>query len=296
MPESVRLPAESDELPRFGAHSIVRFDPESLGFDYRFSHLVLRVSDLDRSVAWYRDILGFDFMGLDLTAEDRRHAVLQMNSGQLLLLVQAEPGEGIHPGTSSVHHAFEFTPSQYRRLITRLQSSGYSVDDNRAQFRANGEYSTDLWDPDGHRFQLQTHAPEATEVIVAGAGIVDCCASDDYAAGDVKTFGKGDFFLSRLPDGFLAMSRWCMHINGKVVYQMEHWRFWCPFHGATYDRRGNPTDETKPDLCALRLHPISFSPEGHVLVNTDTVVERQYYTADQAAQPPQAKLTAAKGV
>jgi catechol 2,3-dioxygenase-like lactoylglutathione lyase family enzyme len=257
-----------------------------VGFDYRFSHLVLRVADLERSAGWYRDILGLAFLGWDLTAEERRHAVLQMNSGQLVILVQAEPGEVVRPGTSSVHHAFEYTPSQYRRLIARLQQRGYSVEDNRAQFRANGEYSTDVWDPDGHRFQLQTHAPEATEVIVPGAGFIDCGPAEAYAIGEVKSFAKGDFFLSRLPEGFLAMSRWCMHINGKVIYQKEHWRFWCPYHGASYDRRGNPTDETKPDLCALRLHPLSFSAEGHVLVNTDTVIERRCYTPDQAVQPP----------
>jgi catechol 2,3-dioxygenase-like lactoylglutathione lyase family enzyme len=278
------LPTPSDAGPLFAGHGQRVDAPDAPAAAPRFSHFVVEVTDLARSEAWYRDVIGLDVLGRDLTAEDRPHAVLQMNTGQLFILVQRPTVQPHRPGSAGVHHGFLLTPNQYRRAQERLEAHGYDVADTRQQFRARGEYSMDVLDPDGHRYQLQTYGPEAREIIRPGVGVVDCGPADRYKVGEVKAFKEGDFFLVRLREGFLALTRWCTHMNGRVVYQRAHWRFWCPFHGAIYDRRGAPIGD-RPDVCPLRLNAISFSPDGHVLVDTDAVLERDCYAPDQAASP-----------
>ena len=97
----------------------------------------------------------------------------------------------------------------------------------------------------------------------------------------------------RLAEGFLAVSRWCSHMNGLLVYQKEHWRFWCAMHTATYDRRGVPTCATTrfPDLLPLRMHPVRIGDDGHVLVDSDRVIVRTAYEPGQEVQP---RATAAR--
>lgn len=251
----------------------------------KFSHFVIEVTDLDRSEAWYRDVIGMDVLGRDLSGEDTPHSVLQMNTGQLFILVKRPSVVPRRPGSSSIHHGLLLTMEQYQAAKAHLEALGYETGDTREQFRARGEYSLDIYDPDGHRYQIQTYGPESTEIVLPDVGVVDCGPAAGYRVGDVKLHADGNFFLVRLPEGFLALSRWCTHMNGKVVYQKAHWRFWCPFHGAIYDRRGEPI-LPRPDVCALRLNPVSFSAEGHVLVDTDEVIQRASFDAAQAVQPP----------
>ncbi|HEY7060986.1 MAG TPA: VOC family protein [Chloroflexota bacterium] len=246
---------------------------------FGFSHLVLEVRDLDRAEAWYRDLIGLDAVGRDVLAEPAPHAVLQMNSGQLLVLLQVDEPVPIRPNTSSIHHAFLLTIDQYRAAQERFAAAGYDIGDNRAAFRAKGEYSLDIFDPDGHRWQVQAFGPENKEIIPTDAGVVDCGPAERYAVGSVTAFREGNFFLVRARDGFLALSRWCRHANGLLAHQPEHWRFFCHFHGATYDLEGTHTGHMR-DIPPLRLHPVTFTPAGAVLVDTGAVVERD------ADEPP----------
>lgn len=250
----------------------------------RLSHLVLPVSDVERSARWYQEVFGLDIVGRNLTNEERPHAVLSTNQGHLLVLVESDNVVQMRPGTNSVHHAFHVTPNQYRRAQERLKAMGYDLVNIRAEMMANGEYSINIKDPDGHRVEYTCTGPEAWETLRPGVGRVDCGPADNYRVGDVKTFGSGDFFLVRLREGFIAMSRWCTHMNGKIVYQKEHWRFFCPFHEAMYDRRGKVVGG--PAEMPLRLNPITFSSQGHILVDTDEVIEREGFDPSQAVQPP----------
>ena len=116
--------------------------------------------------------------------------------------------------------------------------------------------------------------------------MIDCGPADKYKVGDVKLFKDADVFLVCTRDGFIAMSRWCTHMNGQVGYQREHWHFACPNHDATFDRCGVP--EPYPGNHAgepLRLHPITFDAAGHVLVDTDRTINRSGYEPTQAVQP-----------
>lgn len=290
-----RMPRESDDNPTYGGHGAL---PVYGGHDtlvddfiedalvYSISHMVMPVSNLDRSEAWYRDFLGFEVVGRNLTNERSPHSVLRMNTGQLLILVEAQDFVLRPKGTSGIHQAFTMTPNEYRRLIQRARELNWPCGTSRAQFLAHGQYTLNTNDPDDHHVEVNCVGPEASEILMPGAGVIDCGPSANYKVGDVKLFKDGNFFLTRVEEGFLALSRWCMHMNGKIIWDHDHWRFWCPFHEATYDRRGDPNGLKHPGLNALRLNPIIFAENGHILVDADRVIERDLFEPSQAVEPP----------
>lgn len=238
-----------------------------------FSHMVFEVSDLDRSEQWYRDVMALDVLGRGLLSETEPHTTLRLNTGQLLVLVQVPHPEPRRKNTSSIHHALLLTMEQYRAAQQRFAEAGYDISDSRESFRARGEYSMDVFDPDDHRWQVQAYDDEAHAILTPGVGVVDCGPADAFEVGSVTTFREGNFFLVRDSAGFYALSRWCRHMNGLLSYQHEHWRFYCAFHGATYDLEGEHTGHI-PDVAPLRTNATSISAEGHVLVDTDLVMER----------------------
>jgi|SRR5579862_622201 len=284
--QAKRQPHPSDALPLYGGHSYVPGEsPGSAALVERISHLVLQVSNLDRGEAWYRDLMGMDVLGRGLRADPRPHSVLLMNTGHILVLVEVDNVVAQKPGTMAVHHAFTMTPNQYRAMLERVKTFGIDFWVDRAQFLAQGEYNINFQDPDGHWLEVCCDAPEASEILLPNVGALDCGPADQYRVGDVKLFKDADVFLVRVKEGFLAMSRWCTHMNGRMIWNKEHWRFQCPYHRATFDRHGNATGG-QPNLDALRLYSISFSPEGHVLADTSHVIHRSCFESQQAAAPP----------
>ncbi len=114
-----------------------------------------------------------------------------------------------------------------------------------------GEYTMDVFDPDGHWYQVQSIGPEAKAIMTENVGEIVCGKVDDYAVGAVKAFVKGKFFLIRHEGGFLALSRWCTHMNGLLTWKQEHWHFHCPMHGAA-SISGDGTITVRPDETVVR--------------------------------------------
>lgn len=241
-----------------------------------FSHMVVHVTDLDRSEKFYREAFGLDVVGRDLVADEGPNVLLAMNTRQRVLLVEVPEVVAIRPNSSSIHHAWLMTIDEYRRAQKRLEKMGFDITDSRAQFRAMGENSMDVFDPDGHRYQIQAYGPEATAVITENVGPITCGHVDDFPVGTVKAFVKGKFFLVRLEEGFLAPSRWCTHLNGLLSWKQEHWHFYCPMHGAMFDRKGAPRPFSRCSV-PLRIHPVSITAEGKVVVDPDIAIARDRY-------------------
>jgi len=106
-----------------------------------FSHLVVQVTDLDRSENFYQEVLGLDLVGRGLVSEQGPNSLLKMNTGQMVLLVQVAKVEPFRPNSNSIHHAWLLTVEQYQRAQARLKALGYNIEDSREEFRALGERS-----------------------------------------------------------------------------------------------------------------------------------------------------------
>jgi catechol 2,3-dioxygenase-like lactoylglutathione lyase family enzyme len=255
-----------------------------------FSHLMVEVTNLDRSEKFYQEVFGLDPIGRDLVNEGRPNALLAMNTRQRVLLVEVDAVTPFRPNSSSIHHAWLLTPEQFDRTEQRLKSMGFDTDDSRKDFRAVGERSIDVFDPDGHRYQIQAYGPEAKSVMKEDVGAVQCGNVADYPVGSVKPFMKGRFFLVRLEGGFHALSRWCTHMNGLLAWQPEHWQFYCPMHGATYNRKGECTSLTR-ELPPMRAHPVSIAGDGSIIVRPGEVIERDSFDPCQLAVPANARVS-----
>jgi catechol 2,3-dioxygenase-like lactoylglutathione lyase family enzyme/nitrite reductase/ring-hydroxylating ferredoxin subunit len=254
-----------------------------MSFCEGFSHLVLPVADLDRWEKFYQGVFGLELLGRDLVSEKGPNAVLKSDSRQMVILVQV-PAEEVkieREGANSTHHAWLVdTPAEYKAIEQRLKGMGFDISDYRADFRALGQYSVDLVDPDGHRWQIQAQGPEATEVRFERAGIVDCGSAEGYAIGEVKLFEEHKFFLLRVEEGFLAFSQWCTHQNGLVRWRGSFYDFYCPKHGASFTRLGKCTSPLMR-LPPLRLHPLRITETGSIEVDTDRVLLRRVHSPEQ---------------
>lgn len=250
-----------------------------------FSHLVVDVTDLDRSEAFYRDVLGLELIGRDLVNDVGPNSTLGMNTRHRIVLIQVPEVQPFRPNSSSIHHALLMSNEQFDRAEERFKNAGYPVGDNRAQFRAVGDRSMDIFDPDGHRYQVQAFNPEARAFTPEGVGEIACGNVRDYAPGEVKTFGKGKFFVVYRDGGFIAFSRWCTHRKGLLTWKQEHWCFYCPMHGATYNRKGENTSYDM-DVAPLPLHPLTIAADGSITVRPDEIIERAKFEPSQLVMLP----------
>ncbi len=249
--------------------------------DGAFSHLVVEVSDLDRSEAFYRDVIGLDVIGRNLVAENRPTSLLAMNTRQRVLLVEVGKVPPYPASGGSIHHAWLLTPEQFARARDRLEAAGFETGiDPRQSFRAVGEYNMDIFDPDGNRFQIQAFGDEGSEVLRSGEGRVVMGHMDEFAPGSVTHYRKGRFFLVHDDAGFLAISAWCTHKNGITIWQKESFHFYCPFHGAKFDRTGCYHGHMR--CTPMRLHPVEIDDIGTIAVDTDRFFARPSFDPAQA--------------
>lgn len=247
------------------------------------SHLTVHVTDLDVSERFYEEVMGLEPLGRDLVSEDGPTSTLRSDSGHLVVLVEVDDVEPFRGNTTSIHHAWYLTPEQHAKAIERMKAKGEDIADTREAFRAMGQKSFDVYDPDGHRYQIQTVGPEAYEILKPNRGTVACGQIDDYDMGEVKLFNDAKLFVVRNADGFLALSRWCTHMNGLLQWKPNHWSFHCPYHRATFNRCGKSTSHPPYDtLPPLRLHPLAIDGDGNITVDTDVVLIRTEHAAADA--------------
>lgn len=89
----------------------------------------------------------------------------------------------------------------------------------------------------------------------AFGGVVAAGVVDDYKVGDVKVIREGKFYVTRVPEGFLALWWKCPHLGCTVPWKendpveggppgagdttfAQAGRFNCPCHGSIYNRYG----------------------------------------------------------
>lgn len=134
----------------------------------------------------------------------------------------------------------------------------------------------------------------------AFGGTVSAGRADGYEVGDVKVIREGKFYVTRVPEGFLALWWVCPHLGCTVPWKendpvmggppgpgdaafAEAGRFNCPCHGSIYNRYGQIVLGPAPrpmDRFPLRIE------DGRLFVDTgpQNVVQRQQASADEAVQ------------
>ncbi|CAL9459868.1 hypothetical protein SUDANB176_02619 [Streptomyces sp. enrichment culture] len=122
----------------------------------RTGHVGLNVTDLDRSLAFYRDVLGFALIG-EGKEEGRRYAFLGRGQSLVLTLWQQarEPYDG---GRAGLHHlAFEVdSVERVREYEAALRAHGADFAHDGVVAHAEGAASGGIFfhDPDGTRLEI----------------------------------------------------------------------------------------------------------------------------------------------
>ncbi|MGW7099025.1 VOC family protein [Streptomyces sp. NPDC054838] len=122
----------------------------------RTGHVGLNVTDLARSLAFYRDALGFELLG-EGKEDGRRFAFLGLG-GELVLTLWEQAASGYEPATAGLHHLAlsAGTIEEVREYETRLRRLGVEFAHDGVVAHGEGAASGGIFfhDPDGTRLEI----------------------------------------------------------------------------------------------------------------------------------------------
>jgi len=257
-----------------------------LASSVHFYKLVMEVTDLDRSERFYRDDLGLQPIGRNLWPDDGNTATFRTADGAHVVLVEVPE---VAPVGLDVHRNFMLPEEDYFVVFERLRERGWLRPNHRTEMgvRSATEITCSLYDPDRNRLQL-TAWRKPYNVPAAKRGKVVAGRIEDFAAGSVTYVGEGKFFVVRTADGFLALNNVCTHLQCNVVYQPEHYQYYCFCHGRMFDRIGRQV-AIKVDCPPLEAYAVEFV-DGQVVVNTDESLSRSDAQVEHMVPLPDAAL------
>ncbi|WP_409472095.1 VOC family protein [Streptomyces sp. HC307] len=136
----------------------------------RTGHIGLNVTDLDRSLAFYRDVLGFALLA-EGKEDDRRYAFLG-EEGHLVLTLWQQAQQPYEGGRAGLHHLALEADSieQVRKYEAALRAYGAEFAYEGVVAHSEGAASGGIFfhDPDGTRLEISVPsgvegAPAPTE-------------------------------------------------------------------------------------------------------------------------------------
>ncbi|MBF6165817.1 VOC family protein [Streptomyces gardneri] len=138
-------------------------------------HIGLNVSDLDRSVDFYRRALGFEQLAAS-TGDRRRWAFLGAD-GKLVVTLWEQSGGTFSTGTPGLHHlSFQVDSIDQVRAVERVLrelSVTFAYDGVVAHGEGVASGGIFFTDPDGIR--LEVYAPSGAESAPAPSGAAPTC-------------------------------------------------------------------------------------------------------------------------
>ncbi|MBC8507044.1 MAG: Rieske 2Fe-2S domain-containing protein [Anaerolineales bacterium] len=102
-------------------------------------------------------------------------------------------------------------------------------------------------------------------------GLVYAGKIDEFAIDSVNRILAGRFFISRTPDGIMALWQKCTHLGCAVPWDEKEGKFHCPCHGSVFDVYGEVLSGPAPR--ALDYFPVEIK-SGEVWVDTGTPTQR----------------------
>ncbi|MFD8645015.1 VOC family protein [Streptomyces zaomyceticus] len=138
-------------------------------------HVGLNVTDLDRSLAFYGEVLGFETLG-EGKEGDSRFAFLGQD-GRLILTLWQQAGDAYAPGRAGLHHlAFEAESLDHVRAAeAALTARGATFAHEGVVAHHEGAASGGIFfhDPDGTRLEISV--PRGAEGAEAPSGSAPTC-------------------------------------------------------------------------------------------------------------------------
>lgn len=113
------------------------------------NHLTFAVSDLERSVSFYRDVLGCDLKALWETGA-------YLTAGDLWLCLSVDGAARTEPHPDYTHAAFGVDVADFEELARKIRAVAAVWKDNRSEGA-----SLYFLDPDGHRLELHVGTLES---------------------------------------------------------------------------------------------------------------------------------------
>lgn len=114
---------------------------------------------------------------------------------------------------------------------------------------------------------------------VSGFGsIVKAGRVDDFPVNTVTRVREGKFYISRVPEGLIALYWKCTHLGCTVPWVETEGQFHCPCHSSTYNRVGKNTGGPAPrpmDRMAVEIK------DSFVFVDTGVIRARADFTPGQ---------------
>jgi cytochrome b6-f complex iron-sulfur subunit len=111
---------------------------------------------------------------------------------------------------------------------------------------------------------------------------------EDFKLGEPTYVRDGKLYVSRVPDGLLALYQKCPHLGCVVPWRPDDptldsiepkGRFNCPCHGSQYDRYGVIRAGPAPrpmDIMAMSVE------NGNLIADTGKITQRDHYDPSQA--------------
>lgn len=104
---------------------------------------------------------------------------------------------------------------------------------------------------------------------------------DDFEVGSVTRFRDGKFYLSRLPEGLIALYWKCPHLGCTVPWEPSRGQFACPCHGSIYEANGQNVAGPAPrpmDYMQIEIRG------DEVWVNTGAIFERRAHSDEHVTK------------
>lgn len=123
-------------------------------------HFVLRVRDLERSIAFYRDVLGLPIEMLDEYRAGTRPFVSARVGGQLIDLVPDPTYDGALGGL--LHFCVRVADGLVEDVVPRVRAAGVEVIEDAPMIRLGATgYGQSIYvrDPDGYVVELKEETP-----------------------------------------------------------------------------------------------------------------------------------------
>lgn len=113
--------------------------------------------------------------------------------------------------------------------------------------------------------------PVATEGF---GGLVYAGRLEEFAVNSVNRIASGRFYITRTPDGIIALWQKCPHLGCAVPWDEQKGVFHCPCHGSTFNQYGQVLSGPAPR--AMDYFLVEVDEEG-VWVDTSTPIDRVYH-------------------